>query len=236
MIAFAQIDIGTGDVLRCAACARSAPAPAEPAPFDRVRDAVKDAVASWDSGPGPNVALTGFEPFAHPDLPEIIRVAGDMGCRRIRLRTDGGAFSIPGNAAGAIGAGVRQIELVILADGDAHDELSGRQGLFAAVSSGVREYSEAARAAEVPFVLTGLVRMCRHNSMHVPAAVARLAEFGAVAVDVDASEMRAADEHHLVAALDTAAANAMAGSVSGQVREMALPWNRRPWSIAEARR
>lgn len=233
MIAFAEVAIGAGDVVRCTACARSAPMPVEPAPFDRVREALSGVVSSWDRGPGPNVAFTGFEPFAHPDLPEIVRVAGDMGCRRIRLRTDGGALSIAGNAAGALGAGIRQLEVVLLAEGDKHDELAGRPGLFKALSTGVREYAAAAETAGLPFVLTGFIRICRHNAPHVPGAVASLAGFGAVAVDIDASALRSDDAVHLVAALDTAAANAMAGSVTGASPEVALPWNLRPWGVAE---
>lgn len=233
MIAFAEVSIG-GGAKPCAACARrSGSAPAGPRASDDVRAALTEVAREWRHGPGPNVSFVGFEPFAHPELPQVVRIAGDFGCRRIRLTTDGGALAMPGNAEGVLKAGVRHIEVVLLADGDAHDKLTERPGLFEAMSLGIAAYVEAATRCGFAVAVTGLVPLCSHNAVHAPSAVARLAALGAVAVHVDAGSAPRDAEVHVMAALDTAAANAVAASVSGFSGDVPTPWNVRPAAIIE---
>lgn len=234
MITLAEVEIGTGGTLPCMECARHHAPESVARPADEVRERLIGVRRRWASGPGPNVSFVGFEPFAHPELPIIIRVAADTGYRAIRLRTDAGALSVPANAEGALAAGVRQIEVVLLADEDRHDELTQRRGLFAAAEAGVRVFREAAERAGLTVAITGLVPVCKHNAEHAPFAAARLARWGAVAVHVDASAAREADRPYIVAALDTAAANACAGSVSGLEGEVPFPWSVRPWDTVEA--
>lgn len=234
MIAFSEIGIGTGGIASCAACLhRSGGQESQPFSADAVKERLVASARSWSHGPGPNVSFIDFEPFAHLELPEIIRVATDLGYERVRLRTDAGALSMPGNAEGALGAGVRQLEVVMLADDDDHDRLTERPGLFAAAYAGVRAFLDAAQTANVPVAVTGLVPVCRHNAVLVPGAVVRLAELGVVAVHLDVSECTESERVFIVAALDTAAANAVAASVSGLPVEVPVPWAVRPWTVVD---
>lgn len=229
MITFCEIEIGAGGIAPCVMCSRKDISGAGPYPSEAVRERLVEAARGWCAGPGPNVTFGGFEPFSHPELPVLIRMAIDLGYGAVRLTTDAGALSMPGNAEGAIAAGVRQIEVVLLADGDEHDRLTGREGLFEAADAGVRSFLDAAARAGVPVAVTGLVPFCRHNAEHAPLAVARLAQWGSVAVHVNADKAPEANRPFVIAALDTAAANACAGSVSGLDGEVPVPWAIRPW-------
>jgi hypothetical protein len=143
-------------------------------------------VESWSSGPGPNISFIGAEPFTHPHLPHLISSAAEFGCERIRLRTDGGALGISGNASGALHAGVRHIELQMLAgDAPTHDALTGRPGLHLAATEGATEFLRAARESGLDVALSGRVPACRHNTASIVGAVLTLARAGAVTILVD---------------------------------------------------
>lgn len=216
MILFEPVAIGTGGVARCARCARSeGPPVARPDDTDAVRERIIAAVRSWDRRPGPNVELVGFEPFSHPELPAIVRLARDLGVERLMIRTDAGALALGRNAEGVLDAGVRLFEIVLLADGPSHDALTGRPGLFDAACEGVARVRDVAQRAGLAIALTGLVPVCRHTAVHAAEASGRLAALGCAAVHVDASAARPSDAVHVRAAVETAAANGCAASVSG---------------------
>jgi len=185
VLRFAEVTIGQGGSLRCVRCRpRSAETPTF-ALASVVSEQLASIASQWAYGPGPNVAFTGVEPFAHPELPAIIGGALAVGARRVRLRTDAGALASPGNAQGVLNAGVHHIEAIVLA-GDAalHDELAGRPGLFGAAFSGLAKYRSAANEAGQSVAITGSVPVCRHNAPHVVAAVGALATAGAVCVEL----------------------------------------------------
>lgn len=227
MLVFREVTIGTGGIAGCVRCAGRKTA--EPCSADEVGKALHRA-ASENDAPGPNVIFTGFEPFAHPALPQLVQAAVQAGFQRIRLRTDGGGLARSGNAEGVLGAGVRQVEIVLLAGEELHDSLTGRAGLFSAAEEGIAQLRRAAEAQGIEIAVTGLVPVCRHNAVGVAEAVAALAAWGAVAVTIDARE-RALDEHVLRAALDTGTLGLSAVSVLGQ--DVEAPYDRQPWEARQ---
>jgi MoaA/NifB/PqqE/SkfB family radical SAM enzyme len=217
VIAFAEVVLGSGGVVRCTRCTPAEP-PREFLPAERILAQVREAARGWESGPGPNVAFVGVEPFAHPELPAIVAGARSSGVQRIRLRTDGGALSVAENASGALHAGVRHIEVVLLGAGPEHDALAGRAGLFADARDGMFRLREAAVALNARVAVTGVVPVCRHNLEHAAAAVAALAEAGAVAVELDVSPSAATAvgaRDWLSAAIDTGTTAGVWVSVTG---------------------
>ena len=187
MISFARVAVGDGGFVGCTRCDPTAPA-RRYFSAQEIIGSVRSVADAWKDGPGPNVSLAGTEPFGHAELPAIIAGAVALGMQRICLRTDGGALSVDGNARGAVHAGVRQIELVVLGDLAVHDELAATPGLFVAARQGARAFLDAARDARVPAALTAMLPVCRHNIAALPGAVALLAEMGAVAVELDVAE------------------------------------------------
>lgn len=231
MIAFRDISIGTGGELSCSSCFRAAERAPRPL-ADIVAEAAR-IVDEWDEhAPGPNIGLVGYEPFAHPELPALIAATHATGIERLRLRTDGGALSQPGNAEGVFGAGVRHLELIVLAgDPATHDRLAGASGLFAATAQGAAAYASVARGSGERAVLTGYVPMCKHNAGDVSAAVAHLASLGASAVQLALAPGIAESHADAVrAALDTATVNAMAGWVTGDGAASFGVYASGPWS------
>lgn len=238
MLEFVSVAIGAESEAGCVSCVNcGATGAGIPLPLDSVRAALLHFSESWSSGPGPNVVFTGLEPFAHPELPALIAAARAAGFVRIRLRTDAGALGLGSNARGALDAGVTQIEVVCLGDGVQMDRLAGKPGLAAAQAAGVAAFRTAAREAEAVVTVIGLVPVCRHNAALVPGAVARLASLGAVAVHLDAAGCPPRERAHVIAALDTAAVNGIAGSVSGlEDEELEAPWRIAPSRLKEVPR
>lgn len=184
MIRFAQVILGSGEAVTCASCHPRREPSMRPA--EEVLGEIAGLVASWPGGPGPNLAFVGAEPFAHPRLPQLIQAATESGCERVRLRTDGGALAVSGNAMGAFQAGVRHIELVLLGgDAATHDRLSGRPGLFDAAMVGVNSFTAAARAAGEAVAVTGYLPVCRHSAPHLSATLLAVARLGAVSALVE---------------------------------------------------
>lgn len=243
MIAFFEVAIGDGGAAGCSECRRVARVP-RPA-VDVVAE-VRDLTAKRTAPGCDGIAFTGFEPFAHPALPELISTAVSAGFDRIRLRTDAGALASGGNARGALDAGVRHLEIVLLGDEATHDRLTACPGLHAAASSGAASFVAAARQAGLAggsAVLTGYVPICRHNAASAPAAVAHLAALGAVAVQIDASAASERQRDAVLAALETAAVNGIAGFVTGLRDDPAAdairaavpsPQARAPWTAARS--
>lgn len=242
MLEFVQVPIGRGGIAPCRECARlaqtherSSPRRAVEVAADARGDATRLARAADGSpapgpgarpgpasGPGPNLVFTGFEPFAHPELPQLVGSAVDAGYERIRLRTDAGALAREGNAEGALHAGVRHFEIVVLGSRETHDRLTGRPGLFDAARAGASSVFAQAERLGVDIFVSGLVPVCRHNATVLAEAVASLASLGAAAVVIDtASHLPTLVE--LQPALDTAAVNAVAASVSSSDRTP-MPW------------
>lgn len=221
MIEFAEVDIGTG---RTAACVRCGTTPERSLLASAtILTALSTTAASWSDGPGPNVMFVGTEPFAHPELPQLVSAAVGAGYQRIGLRTDAGALSIPGNAEGVLSAGVRHIQLV-LAGGDAasHDGITARSGLFDSAMGGIAVLRQAARTAGVSVAITGLVRVCPHSLTSLPAAVAALTDAGAVAVELAVTPTVTNEtdlRDWLGSAIDTGMVNGVWVSVSGLATE-----------------
>ncbi len=217
MIQFVEIPLGRGSACACARCA--APVEREFYSAEVIRVRVGDAIATWSTGPGPNVLFSGPEPFSHPELPGIITSASAAGVERISLRTDAGALSIPGNAEGVLAAGVRQLQVVMLAGtAETHDALTSRVRLFDAAVSGLAAFRSAATASQSHVAITGLVPVCAHNLSDLPATVAALARAGAVAVEIAASPAVASGAGFTDwtdAAIDTGLVNGVWVSVTG---------------------
>lgn len=216
MIRFAEVALGVGEPVSCHRCEVAA----EPVFFasEAVVRAVQEAVAAWSAGPGPNVALTGPEPFTHPELPALISAAREAGAERIRLRTEAGALTVPGNARGVVEAGVRHLEVALLGDADTHDALAARPGAAERLTAGVRAFADAGAAQGVPVCVSARVAVCRHNLPHVAGAVADAARMGATAVTLqvaDAAARSAGASAWIAAALETGVVNGVWVSVAG---------------------
>lgn len=224
MISFIEVPIGVGDAVVCTRCDAS-PVPSAPSDFDEVAPLVDAAAqeASCADGPGPNLRFAGFDPFLYPELPALVSAAVQAGAQRIQLRTDGGGLARPGNAEGALGAGVTHFEVVLLAgDAETHDSLSGTPGLFDACGYGVRALRAAAEAAGARIALTGAVPLCVHNLTHAAQAVAAFAALGALAVRLEVSASAAASvgmSAALGSAFDTGTVNGVWVSVTGVAAE-----------------
>jgi MoaA/NifB/PqqE/SkfB family radical SAM enzyme len=200
-------------------------------PAEEIIAAVVEAAEHWSGGPGPNIALVGAEPFAHPALPQLIASAVDAGCERIRLRTDGGALAGSGNAAGALHAGVRHVELVALGgDAATHDRLSGRPGLFDAMMAGTASYAQTARSTERSVAITGHIPVCRHTAPQLSATVRALARMGAVSVLVE-------PVNGFAPPASVVSDGQRAATVSGVAIHGPgfAPFAAEPWRVAEAR-
>jgi hypothetical protein len=176
------------------------------------------------------VVFSGFEPFAHPTLPDAIAVAIEDGFERVRLQTDGGALAVHGNAEGAFAAGVRHLEIVLLGDPETHDRLACREGLFEAAVRGVDAFKAAASSAGSDIFVSGVLPLCAHNVGVAAAAVASFARLGAEAVELDAGRLSGAGRERdaILAALDTATVNGMHAWVRGG--GFPAPYDRAPWS------
>lgn len=228
MLSFFEVAIGEGEVLACARCGAE-----KSAATAHELEVVSTRLEEY-SGAASGVAFIGFEPFAHPALPDIIAAAVDAGFVRIMLRTDAGALGVGGNADGAVAAGVTHIEVVLLGDESTHDRLAGVPGLFASAAAGVSAFTSAAERQGAAVFVSGLLPLCEHNLQSAPAAVAAFASLGASAVRLDASDVEGADSMAAIeAALDTATVNRMHGWVCGP-RAFSPPSDRGPWQTLGA--
>jgi hypothetical protein len=184
VIRFVEVPIGSGDRTGCTRCgAEHAEESFRPA--EEIVSEAAAACSTWTLGTGPNVRLTGAEPFAHPDLPRIVGGVMAAGCTRLAVDTDAMAFASESNARGALRAGVRHIRFTVLAGTEGvHDALAGAPGLLDATLDGVRAYRAVAEAEGLEVSVTARVPVCRHNLRDLPSAVGVAVSCGADAVEV----------------------------------------------------
>lgn len=185
MLTFDSIRVGDGEPLHCLRCAHAAPPAYHSAAA--IAERIRAAAAAWEGQPGPNIALTGPDPFGHPELPALIAACAEAGAERIALETDGGALGAYRNAEGVLRAGVRHLWLRVLAAGPLGDELSGHRELGASAHAGLRAYLDAAERDGAVVAVTTLVPVCRHNLAALPATVAALASWSVHAVRLSAT-------------------------------------------------
>ncbi len=234
MISFGEVRLGVGGDLACGRCVSAA----EETPFaaEQIEPLLRGLAAEWGADPGPNVIFTGYEPFSHPDLPRLVADARAAGFRRVCLRTDAGALAIGGNARGVVGAGVTQLEVVVLGGSDeSHDSLARRQGLLQAAGAGIAAFLAEGASHAQPLRVGALIPLCRHTIGEAPAAVAWAARAGADSVRFDAAGLRlsARELPLLRAALDTATINGVAAWVTGAVDAPLSPaYLRGPYDVA----
>lgn len=211
MIRIAPITVGAGVP---AGCVRCAPMP-EPAylPLRQMARALEEIHGAH------GVALTGPEPFAHPELPAVIAACREAGFTRLALETDGGALAAHGNAAGVLHAGVRHLWVRVLGPDDAvHDERIGRPGRGAAARAGIAAYRAAALEAGRAIVVTAVVPVCRHTLPELPAIVLSCAVRGFDAVRlVSTGSLPGTAGTIIAAACDTGMVNRLWVSTDGSL-------------------
>lgn len=235
MIRFVELEVGRGGLPACTRCTPQIPATFTAA--EQLLPRIAHVAASWDAGPGPNLTLVGAETFAHPELPALVMAASSSGFERLRLRTGASALAAHDNAEGATHAGVRHLEVVLLAEGASHDELAASPGAFASAMSGLAAFRTAAEQGAKPVAITGLVPLCRHNLALAAGAVAALAAAGAVAVEIEVTRSAASAIHvadHLRAAVETGIVNGVWVSVTGlSAKELpvAALHSQRAWEV-----
>lgn len=218
MIRFAEVTVGQGSGPSCTRCHGKR----EPYAYRSVEDVAHEIKAlcdAWSEGTGPNVRLTGPEPFGHPQLPSLISAAAAAGCARIGVDTDAVALQSEGNARGALATGVRHVRFSLLGgSAGLHDALAGTPGLLDATMAGIAAYRSIAAQESTSVCVTAVVPVCRHNVHDVPAAAGL-----ALSAGVDAILLRledggldlAASAPWLTAACDTGVVNGVWVEVEG---------------------
>jgi MoaA/NifB/PqqE/SkfB family radical SAM enzyme len=218
VIRFVDVAVGSGVVTRCTRCAPESVDTSFRAAGEIVAEAAS-VCESWNGGTGPNIRLTGAEPFAHPELPRIVAGVVAAGCARLGVDTDAVAFSSEVNARGALRAGVRHVRFTLLAGTPGvHDALAGAPGLLDATQEGVQAFRAAADAEGVDVAVTARIPVCRHDLRDLPSAVGAAVSCGADAVEVaieDGGIDLAAAVPWVTAACDTGVVNGVWVQVAG---------------------
>lgn len=219
MISFAPVPLGTGGGVRCSRCHGAAGAAAYRNAAAVEADIEAAAASALASPAARGLALTGPEPFGHPELPALVSAAVKAGVRRLRLDTDGVALQSPSNAEGSLSAGVRHLTFTLLGGTPGiHDALRDRPGSFDAALAGVRMYRRVAEEGGVAVSVVAVVPACRHNLHDLPAAVGAAVDAGADSVLVrleDAGADLAPALPWLTAACDTGVVNGVWVEVEG---------------------
>ncbi|MDR3686944.1 MAG: radical SAM protein [Coriobacteriia bacterium] len=181
MLRFANIVLGESGAPRCVRCHR--------AEAETLRDAssillaIGEAASTWPGGPGPNLSLTGAEPFHHPALFELLDASVTAGASRIRLESDAHALATAETVERTLGSGVRHLTIPLLGStAELHDSLTGRRGSFERTVAGVKDFLEAALKNTMRVHVTVRVPVCRHNLHDTPEIVTLAAKTGANAV------------------------------------------------------
>lgn len=189
MLRFVDIKLGEAGGTECRRCHSAAPETLRDA-TDVIAD-IRDAARSWDTSPGPNISLTGAEPFHHPAIAEIVAGAVDVGVKRVRLDSDASALATVDAATAAIDAGVRHLQFTLLGStAPLHDSLCGTAGAFESTLRGVAAFAEAASKASVPVLVSAHVPVCRHNLRDLPTTVTAAARAGACLVRLALADRR----------------------------------------------
>lgn len=218
MIDFVEVAMGSGRAATCARCRGPRPDPVFRPAGDVVAE-VRDVVSGWVSPPGPNVMLSGSEPFGHPELPRIVSEAIEAGVVRLGADTDAIALRSPANAAGSLAAGLRHLRVTLLGGSPGvHDALAGAPGLLDATLAGLGTYRAAANSEGLDISITAVVPLCGHNVHDAPAAVALAIEAGAdrVLLRLEDGGVSLGDAARwIVAACDTGVVNGVWVEVEG---------------------
>ncbi len=204
---FAAVPVGPGGLAGCASCGPRVAGAYDDA--ETIEARVRRAVQCWDTPPGPNLLLTGPEPFEHPALPRLVASCAAAGAQRIGIRTDGRALLAGDNAPGVLGAGVHHLHVrLFAADRGLGDRLAGAPGSVAAARDGVGAYRSAAATSGTPVVVTAVVPVCRHTLGMLSETVAALAEWDVQAVRLEAAgPLASSAAAALAAACDTGMVN-----------------------------
>ncbi len=218
MIRFADIPVGSGGETRCSRC-HGESGEVSYRPAAEIAAEIAMVCELWDELPGPNVALTGADPFGHPDLPALVGAAVEAGCRRLCLATDAVALRSPQNAGGSLMAGVRHLRWTILGGTPGvHDVLVGTPGALDLSVEGVRSFLSIASEETIPVSVTAVVPVCRHNVHDLPAAAGLAVDAGAdrvlLRLDDGGLDLPAALPW-IVAACDTGVVNGVWVEVEG---------------------
>lgn len=175
MLEFVEVSLGKGRLASCFRCHR-----AEELHYRQtfeVVDEIEAACAAWGEVAGPNVALTGPEPFGHPELPQLVAAAARAGVKRLRLDTDAIALAAPETAASVLAAGVRHLRVTLLGGTPGvHDALAGTPGALDRTLAGMRVFAEEAERAGIAVALSVRIPACHHNLQDLPNAVVVAAE------------------------------------------------------------
>lgn len=178
MLRFTDIALGEGGRCGCRRCHGSGDETLRER-SEIVAD-IAEAVRTSEVRPGPNISLTGAEPFHHPDLIAIVTAAVDAGVERVRLESDAEALGSAATAQAAVAAGVRHLRFPLLGSSAAsHDTLACSPGAFEATRAGVKAFADAARAAGVAVQVSACGPVCRHNLADVPGMVKAAVEMDA---------------------------------------------------------
>lgn len=210
MLEFAKVSVGDGGGVKCTLCS-----PPEPPVFRPVEEIVADverlAGAAGTTGLGPNVELSGPEPFSHPHFLDVVRSCVRAGVARLRVDTDGAYLAEEEHAATVLEAGVLHVRVTLLGgEAASHDRLIGRPGAFEAARGGMATYLEAMKGASSRAMLSGYVPVGRHNYEELTELVGAFVTAGAryVALRIVDPELSASvAAPWLAAAYDTGVMN-----------------------------
>jgi len=182
VLEFVAVEVGLGRPMSCERCAGVDVASYRPA--SEIASAISRVAEGWSTGPGPNVLLTGPEPFAHPELPALVAACVSVGVQRVALETDGAALSAFGNAAGVLRAGVRHLRVRLNATEHGVD---GPPDRTADALAGAALYLAAAAEAGVTVAVTAVLEVCAHTVASLSALVVQLAPLGFSAVRLESA-------------------------------------------------
>jgi len=189
VLRFVDIVLGAGGGNQCRRCRG-----VEPETLRDTADIIADvrkAARAWHTTPGPNLSLTGAEPFHHPALAEIVADAVAAGAQRIRLDSDSHALASPVTAKTVVAGGVRHLQFTLLGStAPLHDSLSGRAGAFESTMRGATMFAETASEAGIPVQISARISVCRHNLRDISAIVTAAAKAGASLVHLALVDQR----------------------------------------------
>jgi hypothetical protein len=189
---------------------------------------IRDVARTWGAKPGPNLTLTGAEPFHHPALGQIVADAVNAGAQRICLDSDCAALGSAETARTVLDSGVRHMQFTLLGSTPAlHDALLGRPGAFEATMNGVSTFVEIARAGEVPVHVSARLPVCHHNLRDLPMIVTAAARAGAakarLVIEDPGLDLRSAAPW-VEAACDSGIVNSLWVEVQGVPHGLAGGW------------
>jgi MoaA/NifB/PqqE/SkfB family radical SAM enzyme len=142
---------------------------------DRSRPGLNEIIDSLQERDADNVMFYGGEPTLRSDLPEIVRAARENGYRRIKLLTNGRAFSNMQLLQGIINAGCYLFDIKLWGSNPSlHDHLTGVSGSFWETMSGLENL---AGHPHEKFVSVR-VHVCKENYHDVENTVATALNFG----------------------------------------------------------